>query len=106
MVYITAASIKEARKISKKLLAKRLVACTNIIPKIESHYKWKGKLVTSNEVVIIAKTNRKLVQKVIVEVKKLHSYEVPCIVSFKIDSGSHDFLKWVADQTKSQYSLV
>jgi len=94
IIYITCKDKKEARKISKELLEKRLIACSNMFP-ISSMYWWKGKIEESDEVVIIAKG--KDYDKVKKEVLKLHSYDVPCIL--KIDSEcNEEFGKWVSEE--------
>ncbi|MBI2108124.1 divalent-cation tolerance protein CutA [Candidatus Woesearchaeota archaeon] len=82
LVYITCKDEKEAEKISRHLLGKRLIACSNMFP-IKSMYWWEGKIATDNEVVIIAKSNEKNFSKVQKEVKKLHSYKVPCILKIE-----------------------
>ncbi len=99
-IYITASNQKEARKIGKMLVEERLAGCVNIIPKIESFYWQKGALEKSNESVVIAKTRRNLVNKVITFVKKHHSYSVPCINAFPILEGNPNYLEWLDKETK------
>ncbi len=98
--YITCANIKEAKKISSVLVRKKLIACANIFNNIQSVFSWKKKVNFSKEVVIIGKTTKKLQTKIISEVKKIHSYDVPCIIFYKILSGNKDFLKWISDSTR------
>jgi periplasmic divalent cation tolerance protein len=93
LVYITCKDKEEARKISKALLEKKLIACSNMFP-IESMYWWKGKIEEDNEVVILAKTKEKNYEKIKEEVKKLHSYEVPCILKLSSEANI-DYDKWV-----------
>ena len=97
-VYITARNLKQAEKIALHLLSMKLVACANIFP-IESMHRWKNKIEKSKEVVMLCKTTQSNVKKVISEVKKLHDYEIPCILSFDIKEGSKDFLAWVVKET-------
>ena len=92
LVYITCKDKKEAEKISMHLLRKRLIACANIFP-IKSMYWWKGKIVNDKENVIIAKTNNKNFKKVESEVKKLHSYAVPCILRINA-TANKDYEQW------------
>ena len=99
-LYITCANIKEAKKISSILVKKKLIACANIFNNIQSVFSWKNKVKFSKEVIIIGKTTRKLQKKIISEIKKIHSYDVPCIVFFKISSGNKDFLKWISNSTR------
>ena len=98
IIYITCKDNKEAKKISKVLLEKRLIACSNIFP-IESMYWWKGKIEEDNEVVIIAKTKDNNYSKIKKEVKKIHSYDVPCIL--KIDAeANEEYAKWVDEEVR------
>ncbi len=78
MSYVTCKDNKEAKKISKNLLKKKLIVCANIFP-IESMYYWKGKLTEDKEVVLILKALDKNYKKIEEEIKKLHSYEIPFI---------------------------
>ena len=97
--YITCANIKEAKKISSVLVKKKLIACANIFNNIQSVFSWKNKVNFSKEVVIIGKSTKKLQTKIILEVKKIHPYDVPCIIFSKISSGNKDFLKWISNST-------
>ena len=93
IVYITCRDEKEAVKISRHLLEKRLIACSNIHP-IRSLYWWKGKIQDEKEYAIIAKTIDKNYNKIKKEVSKIHSYDVPCIL--KIDAEANEsYEKWV-----------
>ena len=100
LVYITVGNEDEAKKIAKILVNERLAACVNIY-KVESVYRWRGELVEDKELVLIAKTTDNKVEKIIKRVKEVHSYELPCIISFKIDKGLEEFIKWVEESTKS-----
>lgn len=92
LAYIICKDAVEAEKISSHLLKKRLIACANIFP-IRSMYRWKKKIVNEAENVIIAKTSEKNFDKVASEVKKIHSYKIPCIL--KIDSKANkEYWKW------------
>ncbi len=92
--YITASSEKEAGKIADMLLEKRLIACANMFP-IKSRYWWKGKIEKSGEFLLLCKTQMKKSGKIIEEVKKVHSYETPCINFISVGKGSPDFFEWV-----------
>jgi len=98
MIYITAKDKKEARKIGRSLVSQKLVACVNIIDGINSIYWWEEKIQEDNETILIAKTKKDLVNKVIDKVKKLHSYSCPCIVSIPIDEGNPDYLDWISKE--------
>jgi periplasmic divalent cation tolerance protein len=98
-LYITASDEKEARQIGRILIEEKLAACANIFP-IQSIYRWKGSIEESGESAIIAKTRAELVDRVITRVKQIHSYEVPCIVSWIIEKGNPDYLDWIQESTE------
>lgn len=100
MVYITTASAEEAEIIGRNLVSRKLAACVNIIENMKSIYNWQGKIETADEVVMIAKTKKALVSELIENVKTLHSYECPCIVSVPITDGNPDYLRWIRNETK------
>tara|TARA_B100000945_G_C20235734_1_gene527501 strand:+ start:13 stop:327 length:315 start_codon:yes stop_codon:yes gene_type:complete len=93
--YITCPKKKEANKIAAFLVKNKLVACANIIHSVDSLFTWKGKVTKAKEILIVGKTMNKNVQKIVKNVKKLHSYEVPCVIFFDIRNGNTDFLKWI-----------
>ncbi len=98
--FITAKNEVEGKKIAGNLLEKKLVACCNIIPKINSIYWWKGKIENTTESLLIIKTRKELTDKIIEEVRKTHSYETPGIEFLKIVKGNPDFLEWISKETK------
>ena len=100
VLFITCPNLKSAKKITRRLLNKNLVACVNILPIIRSEYWLKGKIESHSEVLMIIKTKTKLYQQIEKEVKKLHPYTVPEIISFKIDKGNEDYLNWISSVTK------
>ena len=90
--YITTSSKDEARAIGRTLVEKRLAACVNILDGMESMYWWEGKIESGHETVLIAKTERRLMDRLIATVKAVHSYSVPCVVSLPIEEGNPDYL--------------
>jgi len=101
MLYATARNEKEAVRIAARLLQKKLVACANIFP-VRSLYRWKGRISDENEFVIVMKTRKSLVPKSIEEAARIHSYEVPCLVSYEMDKGLPAYLNWIDEQTESR----
>ena len=93
LVYITCKDRKEAEMISNHLLRKRLIVCANIFP-IKSMYWWKGKITKSSEHVMIAKTNNKNFKKLEAEVKKIHSYEIQCILRINA-TANKEYEAWL-----------
>jgi periplasmic divalent cation tolerance protein len=100
MVYITAESMEDAEIIGRNLVSRRLAACVNIISNMKSIYQWEGKIETGNEVIIIAKTKKVLVNELTEHVKNLHGYDNPCVVTLPIEDGNSDFIQWIRDETK------
>ena len=94
-LYLTAATQAEAEKISRTLVEERLVACANILGPIRSFYWWQGKVQDDAEVAFLIKTRTELVDRVVARVKQLHSYTVPCVVTWPIEAGNPDYLAWV-----------
>lgn len=93
IAYIPCLNDSEAEKISKNLLKKRIIACANII-KAKSLYFWKGNMMDDYESIIIAKSDKKNSKKIIEEVKRTHSYKLPCIEI--IDSKANkEYEQWV-----------
>jgi periplasmic divalent cation tolerance protein len=95
-IYITAKDKEEARRIGEALVGERLAACVNILDPVESLYWWEDKIQHDHETVLIAKTSDRLVDDVVRCVKKVHSYECPCIVALPIREGNPGFLEWIA----------
>jgi periplasmic divalent cation tolerance protein len=98
-LYITVATLDEAQRIADALVTERLAACANILPGAQSIYRWQGKIVRDNEVVMIAKTRATLVDAAIARVKALHSYQVPCVVALPILAGNPEYLQWLEAET-------
>lgn len=89
---------EEARKISMHLVKNRLAACTNMFP-IRSMYWWKDKIEETEEYAVIAKTIDENYEKIKKEIKKIHSYEVPCIMKINADVNE-EYGNWIKKETK------
>ena len=98
-VYMTAGSIEEAKSIGQILVGQNLAACVNLLENMTSIYKWEEKLEESQEVIMIAKTRKTLMPKLIEKVNSLHSYDCPCILELPIQGGNPNFLSWIKSQT-------
>jgi periplasmic divalent cation tolerance protein len=99
IVYVTVKEAEEARKIAKSLVKRRLAACVNILPEVESHFWWKDKLETEKEILLIVKTKETLLPELTKTVKRLHSYSIPEIIAVPIVKGSRDYLEWLDSET-------
>jgi len=90
--------MKEARKIARGVVGKRLAACVNIgTAAVESIYWWKGKVETGREFLLVMKTTVGRLGELEKEVKRLHGYEVPEFVVLEIAAGSREYLRWVEE---------
>lgn len=98
-VYMTASSGEEADRIASALVEERLATCVNILGGIRSVYRRNGVVVGDSEVALIAKTRAALFDALAARVRALHSYEVPCIVSWPIEAGYPAYLAWIEAET-------
>jgi periplasmic divalent cation tolerance protein len=99
IVLVTTKKSEEAQKIAEMLVEQRQAACVNIIPEVNSYFRWQNKLETTQESLLIIKTKESLLPEVIKSVKKIHSYLVPEIITLPIVGGSQDYLDWLDIQT-------
>src|ERR1700691_1693024 len=96
LVLVTCGSPREARKIARSLVGRRLAACVSEIGfPVASTYRWKGKVESAKEFLLLIKTSRRRFAAVRDAVHKLHSYEVPEIIALPIAAGSRAYLDWI-----------
>jgi len=99
VIYSTIDKVTTAKKIAQTLVLEKLVACVNIILKIQSIYRWQDNIENNEEVLFIAKTTDKKVKKTIRRIKQLHSYEVPEVIALPIVGGLTEYLQYIEDET-------
>jgi periplasmic divalent cation tolerance protein len=99
IVLTTAASSNEAEKIAGALVERRLAACVNIIPQIQSVYRWEGKVERATEWLLLIKTRAEVFARLRETINELHSYEVPECIMLKIGDGAEPYLRWIAENT-------
>jgi periplasmic divalent cation tolerance protein len=97
IVLSTAGSEDEARNLARHLVEHHLAACVNIVPQIESIYRWQGKVESSPEWLLLIKTTAERFPAVRDAIRELHSYDLPECVAISIEDGSADYLQWLAD---------
>jgi periplasmic divalent cation tolerance protein len=97
IVLTTCSSPEEARRIAQELVERRLAACVNIVPQIESVYRWKGEVETATEWLLIIKTMAESFELVRDAIGKVHSYAVPECIEIAIEGGSAAYLDWIAE---------
>jgi periplasmic divalent cation tolerance protein len=99
IVYSTTDTVETARAIARSLVAEKLAACVHILPKIESIYRWQGKMEETHEYVLLAKTMERNIQKTIQRIRALHPYEVPEILVLPPVGGLKEYLEYVDAET-------
>ena len=95
VVMMTAANREEANQIAEVLVCERLAACVQILPEIESVYRWQGEVKREKEILLLAKTVRSRFDELESKVRALHSYETPEIVAVPITDSSAAYLAWL-----------
>ena len=99
VVLVTAPKITVARKLAKLVLEERLAACVNIVPGVESHYWWEGKVCRDAEVLLVMKTAKAKLKALEERVLAAHPYDTPEFVVLPIESGSKRYLDWISSST-------
>ena len=97
IVFTTFGDAAAARNTAYRLVEEHLAACANIVPQIESIYRWKGKIESSSEVFVIIKTTHGRLRQLEQRLRELHPYEVPEIVALEICDGLPDYLNWIVE---------
>ena len=95
--FVTVPNFEAGKKIAKILVENKLAACVNIIQKVFSIYRWRGKIEEGNENLLVIKTTEEKSDLIIQEISKIHSYDTPECVGIKIEKGSEKYLKWIKE---------
>jgi len=99
VIYATTPTIAQARTIARELVKEKLAACVQIIPTVESFYRWEGTIEETDECALLVKTSQKNIQKAIRKIRDLHPYEVPEIIVFPPVGGLKEYLEYVNAET-------
>jgi periplasmic divalent cation tolerance protein len=91
-----------ARRVAREIVELRLAACGNVLPQVRSIYRWQGKIESSDEALAIFKLSASRYTEFEVKLRSLHPYDVPEIISCKIDHGLPEYLRWVVDSCAPQ----
>ena len=94
LALVTAPDLRTARRLAKAAVRERLAACANLVPQIESHYWWKGKVEHGREVLIVFKTATRLLGKLEALVIREHPYDTPEFIVVAIRRGNRRYLQW------------
>ncbi len=100
IVLSTAGSEQEAHKIAHFLVKRRLAACVNILPQVQSIYRWKGEIESAQEWLLLIKTRADKFPAVCDAIRELHSYEVPECIVLEIEDGSLAYFQWLEKATQ------
>lgn len=99
VVYVTTPKGTAARRIAREILKSRLAACVNIVPSVESHYWWEGKIQRGGESLLIIKTRRSLLPRLEAAITAIHPYGTPEVISLPILRGNKPYLSWLHKET-------
>jgi periplasmic divalent cation tolerance protein len=97
IVLSTCADRVQAERIAHRLVEQQVAACVNLLPAVQSIYRWQGKVESASEVLMVIKTRADLVPEVELTIASLHSYEVPEFLVLPVFGGSHAYLAWLTD---------
>ncbi len=100
LVLVTAPNFKTARALAKAALLARLIACANLVPKIESHYRWQGKIESSAEILLILKTQKSKLAGLEKLILAKHPYDTPEFLVLAVSAGNKKYLNWLAASLK------
>jgi periplasmic divalent cation tolerance protein len=100
LVVTSSGSRDEAQRIARALVERRLAACVNIVPNIQSIYRWKEKIEEADECLLLIKTTTSAFESVRDAIKELHKYELPECICIGIEAGSAEYLKWLGTSVR------
>ncbi len=98
VVLVTCSSVGEGARMARVLVRRRLAACVNVLrAPVRSTYRWKGRVETATERLLLIKSSRKLLTALCREIRRLHSYALPEVIALPISGGSPEYLRWMAE---------
>lgn len=100
IVLCTFPNPEEARQIGTRLVDLQVAACVNVLPRVESIYRWKGSVTTDAEALAVIKTTATRYPEVEARLREWHPYETPEIIALPIERGSAAYLGWISEATR------
>jgi periplasmic divalent cation tolerance protein len=97
VVLVTCGKRAEAERLARALVKERLAACVNILSGVRSVYRWKGKMESAREHLLLIKSSKRKFSKLSQRIRQLHSYAVPEIIALPIAAGSPEYMRWLND---------
>ena len=101
VVLVTCPTLAVARRLTIELVRRRLAACVNVVPSVESTFRWQGKIDQCKEALLVIKTTRARFERLRRTVIALHPYDVPEIIAMPIVAGHRPYLSWIASSVSS-----
>ncbi len=105
VVLSTCASVAEAERVAQALVEKRLAVCVNVVQGVHSVYRWNDAIENQEEVLLVIKTGRALLDDLRTEIERIHSYEVPEVIALSVVDGSERYLSWMTRELAHKPSL-
>lgn len=102
VVFVTA-PISEAQKLARGIIEQRLAACVNLIPKVESFYRWEEKVQSAEESILMIKTTQAKLDLLVEYITAEHSYELPEILALPVTEGLPEYVNWILEETGSSH---
>jgi periplasmic divalent cation tolerance protein len=100
VILCTCDNAEEAKRLARALVEEQLAACINIVPGVESVYRWEGRIGTSQELLLIIKSTDAKFSALRDRIQALHSYDTPEIIALPITGGSEKYLSWLREQVR------
>jgi len=100
LVLTTLKNRGEALRLAERLISEKLAACASMVHGVESTYRWKEKIERTRETIMLIKTSKRKIDRLIHQIKELHPYELPEILALQIDRGLWEYLEWVDKSLK------
>jgi periplasmic divalent cation tolerance protein len=95
VIFVTVPTRKEGKRLAMRLVQEGLAACVNIVPGIESHYRWQGRMEKSKELLLLVKSSSSHFKKLEKRIRQLHRYNVPEVLALPVAHGSKPYLSWL-----------